>query len=87
MAGPYDGQRAEDGTAFGGILKAWPVGSTVLPSNVKAVLFNADGTADLTNSDDSTEAAVPVLKMVPLPFVPKKVTAMATATKCYIVLP
>jgi hypothetical protein len=70
---------------LGARLTEWTPGTTALPTGVKAVMFNADGTADLTNDDDSTVSGVPVLKMQALPIVPKKVTAMATATKCYLV--
>jgi hypothetical protein len=85
MPDQYSAVRDNNPTAYGERLTEHTVGSSALPSGVKAVLFNADGTADLTNSDDSTIAAVPVLKMVPLAIIPKKVTAIATATKCYLV--
>lgn len=85
MGDRYSGVRDNNPMALGKRITAWTVGSTALPIDVKAVMFNADGTADITNEDDTTEAGVPVLKMQPLAIVPKKVTAMATATKCYII--
>lgn len=85
MADRFQPERMESAIALGSRLSEWTVGSDPLPDGVKAVCFDADGTADITNADDTTVAAVPVVKMQPMPVVPKKVTAMATATKCYIV--
>jgi hypothetical protein len=85
MADQYSGVRDNNPMALGVRLTSWEPSATALPSGVKAVFFNGDGTCDITNDDDTTEAGVPVLKMQPLPIVPKKVTAMATATKCYLI--
>ena len=85
MPDQYSGVRDNNPMSLGVRLTAWTPSSTDLPAGVKGVCFNADGTADITNDDGSTEAGVPVSKMVPLPTVPKKVTAMATATKCYLI--
>lgn len=85
MADKYSGVRDNNPMALGKRLTAWTVGANAIPDDAKGVCFNADGTADITNDDDSTEAAVPVLKMQPMVIVPKKVTAMATATKCYLI--
>lgn len=85
MADNYGTKRLEDPTLLGTVLSEWTVGATELTGDIRAVMFNADGTCDLTNQDDTTEAGVPVIKMQPLPVVPKKVTAMATATKCYVI--
>lgn len=83
--GFFTEQRKSNVSALGSRMVSYTPSASVLPDGVKAVVFNADGTADITNDDDSTEAGVPVVKMMPLPFVPKKITAMATATKCYLV--
>lgn len=85
MADIFTHSRDTNPTALGVRLTSWTPGATALPGGVRAVCFNADGTADITNDDDTTEAGVPVLKMQPMLTVPKKVTAMATATKCYLV--
>lgn len=85
MADKFSLLRADDPGCLGHNLVEWTVGAGELPPETKAVLFNDDGACDLTNQDDSTVSAVPVLKMQPLPVIPKKVTAMASATACYIV--
>jgi hypothetical protein len=83
--GRYTEQRDANAIALGKRLSEHTVGASEIPGDVKAICFNADGTADITNDDDSTVAGVPVVKMVPMVVVPKKVTAMATATKCYLI--
>jgi len=85
MADKFTNDRAWSADTFGGNLTEWPVGASSLPKDVKAVAFNADGTADITNQDGTPVSAVPVLKMQPMLTVPLKVTAMSGATKCYLV--
>lgn len=85
MPDQFSPVRDNNPMAFGVRLTAWTVGNTDLPPSVKAVCFNAAGTCTITNDDDSTEAGVPVQAMIPLLTIPKRVTAMGTATKCYLV--
>ena len=72
--------------AFGGTLKEYTPADADLPAGVKAVFFNADGTASIKNADGSAVIGVPVFAGQPMLVVPARVTAMATATKCYLVI-
>ena len=85
MIGKYSTEHSDNAVAFGSIIEEYDPADTDLPVNVKAVLFNADGTCDIKNPDGSAVTGIPVKAMVPLPVVPARVTAMATATKCYLV--
>jgi len=83
--GRYTEQRDSNAMMIGKRLSEHTVGATEIPGDVKAICFDADGTADITNDDDTTVSGVPVIKMQPMCVLPKKVTAIATATKCYLI--
>lgn len=85
MADVFAQQRIDSPLALGTRLTEHTPADTDLPGGVKAVLFNADGTCDIKNLDGSAVAGVPVLKMQPMMVIPARITAMATATKCYLV--
>lgn len=57
-----------------------------LPNDIRCVFFDADGTCTVEPAGGGTEIAdVPFLKCIPLNFVPRRITAMTGATKCYLV--
>jgi len=79
--------RLGDTSALGNACIEYMPADTDLPEGVKAVHFDADGTIAFKN--DAGGAAVtgyPVARGVPLLFVPRRITAMSGATKCYLVL-
>lgn len=55
-----------------------------LPADVKAVVFDADGTMSFKNSAGAI-TGFPVIKGVPLPFIPTRITAMTGPTKCFLI--
>lgn len=82
----FDLKRSSNPTQFGGTIREWTPGSTNLPADVRAVIFNGDGTVNLTNQDGTTVAAFPVVANTCLPVIPLKITAMSGPTKCYLVI-
>lgn len=75
---------------------ALPLGATAvihspadedLPINVKAVVFDADGTIDFKNSaDEALIAGFTVRAGIPLPFVPCRITAMSGPAVCFLIM-
>jgi hypothetical protein len=85
MADVFAQQRIDNPLAFGTRLTEHTPADSDLPGGVKVVMFDADGTVDIKNPDGTAITGVPVKAMAPLAFIPARVTAMATATKCYLV--
>ncbi len=55
-----------------------------LPTGVKAVVFDADGTMSYKNSGAAI-TGYPVLKGQALPFIPARITAMTGPAKCFLI--
>jgi len=71
---------------FGSKIQEWEPGTNELPRATRAVIFDNDGTCDLTNADDTTVTAFPIVALACLPIIPKKITAMSGPAKCYLVI-
>ena len=82
----FDLKRSSNPTQFGGTIREWTPGATDLPPETRAVIFNDDGTADLTNQDGSTVTGFPIVGLACLPIIPARITAMSGPTKCYLVI-
>lgn len=86
MADKFAINRASSPYQFGSKIQEWTPGATDLPPETRAVIFNDDGTADLTNQDGSTVAGFPIVGLACLPIIPARITAMSGPTKCYLVI-
>ncbi|GLT03019.1 hypothetical protein GCM10007897_44580 [Sphingobium jiangsuense] len=86
MADKFAIDRETNPYQFGSKIMEWTPGATALPPETRAVIFNNDGTADLTNQDETTVSAFPVVGLACLPVIPLKITAMSGPTKCYLVI-
>lgn len=86
MADKFAIDRETNPYQFGSKIMEWTPGATDLPPETRAVIFNDDGTADLTNQDETIVAAFPVVANTCLPVIPLKITAMSGPTKCYLVI-
>lgn len=85
MPDVFSPQRDNNPLALGTRLTEHTPADADLPAGVRAVCLNADGTLDIKNADGAAVAGVPGLKMVPLPFIPVRITAIGTATKVYLI--
>lgn len=86
MSRKHEQARDSNPMALGRVMIDWTPGATDLPGGVKAVIFNAAGTCDLIDGAGVTHEDFPFAALAELPIVPDRITAMATATKCWLVL-
>jgi hypothetical protein len=78
--------RLADTSALGNACVEYTPADADLPEGVKAVHFDADGTIVFKNAAGGAAiTGYPVLKGQLLPFVPRRITAMSGATRCYLV--
>lgn len=86
MADKFSTDRAFSSLTFGTGAVAYTPADADLPINVKAVVFDADGTISFKNtSAGSAVTGYPVVKGMPLIFVPVRITAMSGPTACFLV--
>ena len=85
MADKYSINRQQNPTQFGSKVQELTPGDESLPPDTRAVIFDSDGTADLTNQDETTVAGFPVVANACLPIIPLKITAMNGPAKCFLV--
>ncbi|QOV95261.1 hypothetical protein [Novosphingobium sp. ES2-1] len=86
MPDKYSTARSNEADTIGTAVAEYTPADADLPINVKAVLFDADGTISVKNtSGGAAITGFPVIKGMPLPFIPLRITAMTGPTKCYLV--
>lgn len=86
MANKFEIDRNNEPMALGLKAVAYTPADTDLPPEVKAVVFDADGTISFKNtSGGSAVTGYPVIKGQPLAFVPLRVTAMTGPTACFLI--
>lgn len=72
--------------SLGSNIAEYTPADTDLPDSTKAVFFDADGSCSIKPAGGGTTiTGVPVIKGLPLPFIPGRITAMTGPTKCYLV--
>jgi len=86
MADNLNQQRMTDVTTFGTSATTHTPADADLADNVRAVVFDAAGTISFKNSSGgSTITGYPVVSGVPLPFIPRRITAMTGPTTCFLI--
>jgi hypothetical protein len=85
MADKYTTARSNDPRALGSDAVPHTPADTDLALNTKAVVFDADGTITFKNAAGTSRAGYPVVKGIPLLFVPTRITAMSGPTTCYLI--
>lgn len=84
--GKFERSREFDANSLGTAAVKHTVGDTDLPINVKAVVFDADGTISYKNTSGGSEiTGFPVSRNAPLWFIPARITAMTGPTNCFLV--
>ncbi|KQX18415.1 MULTISPECIES: hypothetical protein [unclassified Sphingomonas] len=86
MSRSFPLKRASDITAFGSDVIEWTPADTDLPSGTRGFFLDADGTVTFKNKALVTRTAVPVKGVFCPPFVPRRITAIGTATKVYLIV-
>lgn len=86
MADKFTTARNSDAQTLGSMAVEYAPADADLPINVKAVVFDADGTISFKNaSGGAAITGYPVSKGAPLLFVPLRITAMTGPTKCFLI--
>lgn len=86
MADKFSTARSDDASTLGASAVAYTPADVDLPINIKCVMFDADGTVSFKNtSGGSAITGFPVIKGIPMPFVPARITAMTGPTKCFLI--
>lgn len=85
--GDYDVKRQASAEGLGTHVVIVTASNTDLPASAKGVTFDADGTITVERrGGGDIVAGVPVIKGLPLIFVPGRVTAMSGPTKCFVAI-
>jgi len=86
MSDKFTNQRDWEATTFGSTVATHTPADADLPINVKAVVFDADGTISIKNTaGGSAVTGFPVIKGLPIPLIPLRITAMTGPSNCYLI--
>lgn len=86
MANKFDLQRSSDPLTLGTKAVTYVPADADLPPEVKAIVFDADGTVTFKNtSGGAAVSGFPVKQGYPMPFIPARLTAMTGPTTCFLV--
>jgi len=86
MSDKFTSQRDWEAHTFGASAVKYTPADADLPINVKAVVFDADGTISFKNAaGDSAITGYPVRQGFPMSFVPLRITAMTGPTFCFLI--
>jgi len=86
MPDKFSGARDNEAVTLGTSAVEYTPADAKLPINVKALVFDADGTVSYKNTTGGTAiAGFPVSKGQPMLFVPLRLTAMSGPTKYFLI--
>lgn len=86
MPDKFSTARANEADSLGSVAVEYTPADADLPINVKALVFDADGTVSYKNTSGGSEiTGFPVTKGQPMLFVPTRLTAMTGPTKCFLI--